>query len=446
MKPLYLGLLLSGLCSFYSQGMMAAEPINFSEALQLALDNDLDLQSAEFSYQSSLSTRNLSRSALLPQINASFYTRNTEEETSNSSNPAFIANGTTEFDTDGYSITLNQTIYNHANYKKLEQTDLTIAAATATYEAAQQDLIVRLAEAYFNVLGAQDNLKFAQAEKEAIGKQLEQAKKRFEVGLIAVTDVKESQASYDISVAQEIDANNTLSASLEALAVILGDYHPNLTPMQETIPLSTPQPAVIDEWTSSAKLNNLAYKAAKYSFQAADKQADADFSAHYPQLDLTAQRSFVDPEGSSFITAESTDTTLTLQLTVPIYSGGATSAKHKQSVALKEQARAEQNKALRQAIQQTRDAYLGVQSSIAQVNAFKQALASTQIAHEATQAGFEAGTRTAIDVLTALREVYRAERDYARARYTYVTSTLRLKQAAGTLTLEDGHNINQLLN
>lgn len=451
MKPVYLKIYF--LCSLLcfapinvAGASATADKIDFTQALELALQNDLDLQAAEFSFQSTLSTRNLSRASLLPQISATVSTSETEQETANSSLPNQVENKTIDFGTDGYNISLSQTIYNHSIYKQLEQTDLSIAAATATVEAARQNLVVRLAEAYFNVLGAQDNLKFAEAEKDAIGKQLEQAKKRFEVGLIAVTDVKESQASYDISVAQEIDARNTLSASLEALAVILGDYHPNLTPMKKKIPLSTPEPAIIDEWTDSARTNNLAYKAAKYNFQAAQKQVDADFSAHYPQLNLNADRTYRSPEDSNFVTADTTDTTISLQLTVPIYSGGATSAKHKQSVALKEKARAEQNKALRQAIQQTRDAYLGVQSSIAQAKALKQALASTQVAHEATQAGFEAGTRTAIDVLTALREVYRAERDYARARYTYVINTLRLKQAAGTLTMDDGRNINLLLN
>lgn len=420
-------------------------PLNFSQALELALINDQDLQSAEFFYQSTLSTREQSRAALLPQISATLYTQTTEQKTANSSNPTIIDNGTIDYDTDGYNINLTQSLYNHGIYKTLQQTDLGIAAATANVEAARQAMIVRLAEAYFNVLGAEDNLKFAIAEKEAISKQLDQAKRRFEVGLIAVTDVKESQASYDTAVAQEIDARNTLSATLESLTVILGEHHKKLSPMQKDIPLPGPEPADIVAWTDKAKLNNPAYKAAQYNFQAAQKKVAADHSEHYPYLDLNAQRSYSDPDGSTFVTSESTDTTIQLQLTIPIYSGGATSARHKQSVALKEQARSEKEKAMRQALQQTRDAYLGVSSSIAQVNAFKQALASTQIAHEATQAGFEAGTRTAIDVLTALREVYRAERDYARARYTYIINTLRLKQATGILSVEDGKKINQFL-
>lgn len=450
MKPL-LPLFALTSCLLFNSGAQAvlaednSTPLDFTQALKLALENDQDLLTVQQAYQGAVSGHDLSRSALLPQLSATVFTRRTEEETSNSSNPAIIANGTVDYDTDGYNLTLSQSIYNHANYKILQQTDLAVAAATAQLDAAQDDLIIRLADAYFNVLSAEDNLKFASAEKEAIGQQLERTRKRFEVGLVAVTDVKESQALYDTSVAQEIDAQNTLAATKEALAVILGQHVEQLVPMKEDIPLTYPDPANITEWSEQAKLNNPSYLAAQYNFQSAQKQADARFAGHYPTLDLNAQRSYTDPEGGSFVTTESTDTTLTLQLSIPIYSGGATDARYRQSVALKEQARAQQEKTLRQTLQQARDAYLGVSSSIAQVNALKQALASSQIAHEATRAGFEAGTRIAIDVLSALREVYRAERDYARARYTYVINTLRLKQAAGLLTLDDAYRIDQFL-
>jgi len=418
--------------------------INFSSALDMAITNDQDLQAAEFDYQSAMATRGQSKAALLPQLNLSVFTSTTDSETENSISSLFNPNGTTTTDINGYSLTLTQTIYNHNVYKTLEQTDMSIAAATATVEAARQDLIVRLATAYFNVLGAEDNLKFATAEKEAIGKQLEQSKKRFEVGLIAITDVKEAQASYDTSIALEIEAQNQLSAQLEALAVILGNYNQSIAPMVENIPLVIPEPANMQKWTENALDNNLALKAAKFQFKASQKQVAADQSKHYPYLDLNAENSYTSSEGGTF-PSDTTDTTISLQLTVPIYSGGLTSARHRQSVALKERARSVKEKAHRQTLQQTRDAYLGVTSTIAQVKAFKQALLSSQAAYEATQAGFEVGTRTAIDVLTTLREVYGAERDYARARYNYVINTLKLKQAAGTLTINDGKAINTFL-
>ena len=409
--------------------------LNFTQALELAILYDQDLQAAEFAYESSMAGRGISKAALLPQINLSGFTSTTDREALYDV-PAF-PDTTTTVDTTGYTLSLSQTLYNHGIYKRLQQTDMNIASSLAKVEAARQDLVVRLASAYFNVLGAQDNLKFASAEKISIGKQLEQSKKRFEVGLIAITDVKEAQASYDTSVAQEIDAENILAAQFEALAVILGTYTTNISAMHEDIPLLIPEPANMLKWTESAEQNNLALRAAQYDYKSAQKKVDADQSEHLPYLDLVAQHQFTDQNGGTF-GSERTDTSLTMQLTVPIYSGGATSSKHRQSVALKEQARSLKEKAKRQALQQTRDAYLGVTSTIAQV----QALISNQAAHEATQAGFEVGTRTAIDVLTTLRDVFRAERDYARARYNYVINTLRLKQAAGTLSFEDGKAIN----
>lgn len=436
----------TAVCLFFSTQVHTkdtiASTLNFSQALQLAVVHDQDLQAAEFAYQSSLASRGISKAALLPQLNLSAFSNHTEQETENSS---VFPNGTSSFESDGYSLSLSQTLYKHSLYKTLEQTDMSIAAALATLEAARQDLIVRLATAYFNALGAQDNLKFATAEKESISKQLEQSKKRFEVGLIAITDVKEAQASYDTSVAQEIDAFNILSAQFESLAVILGSFTTHITPMIDDIPLLIPEPADVTKWTDNALENNLNLITANYSYLASQKQVAADQSEHYPYLDLVAQHDYSSSDGGRFA-SDSTDTAITVQLTIPIYSGGSTRAKHKQSIALKEQSRSLKEKAKRQTLQQTRDAYLGVTSSIAQVKALKQALLSTQAAHEATQAGFEVGTRTAIDVLSTLREVYGAERDHARARYNYVINTLRLKQAAGILNVNDGQHINSFLN
>jgi len=420
------------------------EQLNFSAALDLAIIHDQDLQAAEFLYQSVLDIRDQSQSALLPQINLSVFSGRTEQDITNSSN-TIIINQSNSFNNDGLTLTLNQSIYNHKFYKQLQQTDDRIAAATATVESERQSLIVRLARAYFNVLGARDNLKFADAERDAIQRQLEQSKKRFEVGLIAITDVKETQASFDTAVSQAINAQNILSSQLEALGVILGVYDPRISPMIEDIPLTIPEPADMKQWTDSALKNNLSLKASEFNYQAAKSQMAIDKSGHYPFLNLNAQHRNSNTSGGRFGASDITDTSLTLQLTVPIYTGGFTSAKLRQSTSLKEQARAIKERTRRQTLQQTRDAYLGVTSTIAQVKALKQALLSTQVAHEATQAGFEVGTRTAIDVLSTLREVFRAERDYARARYNYVINTLSLKQASGTLTIDDGKRINNFL-
>lgn len=417
--------------------------IDFLQALDKAEQSDPDILAAEFQYQATLESRPQSRSALLPQLNLSVFKTDSSQDISNSVSFT-VPDGSYDSDTDGFRLTLQQSIYNHSYYAQLHKADSIIASATADINAARQALILRVAEAYFNALGAEDNLKFARAEKEAIGQQLEQTQKRFEVGLIAITDVKESQAQYDISVAQAISAENLLATSLEVLRSIINLMPENIAPVVNDLPLQTPDPADINQWVDTAISNNLALKSAQYNFEAAQKQVSIDRSGHYPSLDLSAEYS--DTSNDSDISGRDTeDTSLTLQLNIPIYSGGSTSANTRQSIALKEQARALRDKAHRTAVQLSRESYLGVTTSIAEVNAFKQALISTQTAYEATQAGFEVGTRTAVEVLAALREQYRAERDYARARYTYILNMLRLKQAAGTLNRDDAIQVNQWL-
>jgi len=306
-------------------------------------------------------------------------------------------------------------------------------------------LILRVAEAYYNVLAAQDNLAFAQAEKKAIGEQLEQTRRRFDVGLIAITDVKESQAQYDLSVAQEIQAENQLSTSTETLRTIIGQMPDSLNALQEDIPLLIPDPADIDQWVETARENNLNLKTARYAFDIARKQVDINRAGHYPSLSLSVSHDDTTQDIENTPSIDRKDTTVSLNLSVPIYSGGLTSARTRAAISEQERSRALRERALRDTIKVTRDSYLGVTTSIAQVKALKQALISTQTAYEATQAGFEVGTRTAVEVLSVLREQYRAERDYAQARYDYLLNILRLKQAAGTLTPNDVVQINQWL-
>ncbi|MCK5334630.1 MAG: TolC family outer membrane protein, partial [Gammaproteobacteria bacterium] len=266
----------------------------------------------------------------------------------------------------------------------------------------------------------------------------------FDVGLIAITDVKESQAKYDVSVAQQIDAKNKLAISFESLRSLVGEMPVSLKPLSVDMALIIPQPANMEKWVDSGKKNNLSLQAARLSYDVARKQIDIDKADHYPSLGLSVNHDYSSPDGGRF-SSDSKDTTVSLKLTIPIYSGGLTSAKTRQAVLLAEQARALRDKAYRQAVQQIRESYLGVTTSIAQVKAFKQSLISTQAAHEATQAGFEVGTRIAVDVLASLREQFRAERDYAKARYTYVLNLLKLKSAAGILSRQDVVQVNRWL-
>jgi outer membrane protein len=423
-----------------------ATALDFLQVLEKAETSDPDILAAEFNYQKVEATHAQSLSALLPNINLSVFEIQNYQEISNSSDTIFYPNTSSEYDNSGYTLSLTQSIYNHSLYQKLKQTDLNIAGETANINAARQSLILRVAETYYNILGAQDNLKFTEAEKNAIGQQLKQTKHRFDVGLIDTTDVKESQAKYDIAVAQEISARNLLANTFAAMRSIIGEKIKVISPLTKNIPLLPPEPADIEQWVGTALKNNLALRAAKFTLDAMQKQVSIDRAGHYPSLDLNIQHinSSIEGDGRAF-TSQSRDNTgasIRLQLTVPIYSGGFTNAKVKQSIAAKEQARALHDKVRRQTEQQCRDSYRGVTTAIAEVKAFKQALVSTQTAYEATQAGFKVGTRTAVEVLAALREQYRSERDYARARYQYILNLLRLKQAAGILTKNDVVKVN----
>jgi len=429
--------------SFLGLGIFLASQntfaVDFLQAYELAKKNDPEILAASFEYQAALSTRSQTQSALLPNLTLDVFAQQVDQENNSLSNPV------SDYDSRGYTVSLTQSIYNHDLYLKLEQTDINIASAVANFDAQKQALIVRVAEAYYSVLAAGDNLEFAKAEKNAIAQQLNQTKSRFDVGLIAITDVKESQAQYDLSIASEIQAENLLSSNRETLRSIIGELPESLNVLAKKIPLIIPEPANINQWVETAKKNNLSLKSAQYSFDIANKQISIERSGHYPSLNLSLKYDDVNQEPENSASVDSEDTTISLNLSIPIYSGGLTSAKTKEAVFQKERSNALRDKALRDTIKLSRDSYLGVTTAIAQVNAFKQALISTQSAYEATQAGFDVGTRTSVEVLSVLREQYRAERDYAKARYDYILNILRLKQAAGILSIQDVVQVNQWL-
>lgn len=419
--------------------------IDLLTSLKQAQQYDAELQAARYQLQSIIESRPQAKSALLPQINFDIFYTKSEQEIQNSSRPELIPNASFNVNTDGYKLSLNQSIYKRDLYLKLEQADLNIAKANVDFETQKQALFLRISQAYFDVLAAQDNIKFNRSEKNAIEQQLKQAQQRFNAGLNAITDVKEAQARFDIAVANEISAQNQFAIALETLQTQTGEIKTSLKALNHDIPLLNPEPDDMGKWVLTASTNNPALKAAQYALQAAQKEIDISRSGHYPSLGLSAQRSFSSPDNSSFVVRDSVDTSITLNLNVPVYSGGNTSAKKRQAIANKNKQQALLNNISRQTTQQCRNRFLGIRSSIARVRALQRALESTQIAYQATQTGFDAGIRTSVEVLTALREQYRAERDYAQARYDYIMQLLGLKQAAGILHLSDIEQINQWL-
>ena len=410
----------------------------------LAQRNDAVIRAATADYQASQQVPSQSRAALLPQLSGDV--RSSQTETTNRTING-VANPDEDTESNSWSLNLRQTLYDHASWQRLWSANATAAAAEAQYRAAEQDLILRVAETYFNVLAAEDNLEFAEAERKAVGQQLEQAKQRFDVGLIAITDVKESQAQYDQAVASEIQAQNTLSAAREALWTLTNHTLAKLERVSDKLPLVTPDPQDKQQWVDKALNENLSLLAAKNTLDAADHNVDAQRAGHYPTLSLTASVGSGDNEvlvPSAFQT-EGDSETIGVELSIPIYSGGGVSARTREAVYRRDSARETHEGTRRQVIQQTRNAYQNVVADISRVKALQQALISSQAAYEATEAGFEVGTRNSVEVLLSLRNTFAARRDYAQTRYDYLLDTLRLKQSTGSLSIEDLRAINRWL-
>ena len=452
---------------------------NLLEVYNLAKDNDPTFLASDAGRMATNERVNQSMSSLLPQINArAYYSDSTGESTRSSAgtftpdNPPGPAQdigslpSTSESDTtsDGFSISIEQEIYSHSSWLNLRQAEKRALQSNVNHEGQKHSLIIRVAETYFNVLGAMDNVEFAKAELEAVSKELAQTKQRFEVGLIAMTDVHEAQSRHDRAVANEISAQNGLDNAHEALQQITGQYHYEVMQLKEEIPLRNPEPTNIKSWVKEAETNNVSIKASRIGLDIAKKSIDISSAGHYPTISLSASYSDDSREtttpnsrytdtltGISGIVSDNvsnfngTDSSISINLNIPIYSGGNTNSRVKEAQNLYQQAAHTLEADRRLAVSQTRSSYLGVVAAVSSVNALNQAVISSQSALEATQAGFEVGTRTIVDVLLQTQQLFSAKRDHARARYDYILNTLRLKEAAGILTEKDLQQVNGML-
>jgi outer membrane protein len=346
----------------------------------------------------------------------------------------------------GYTLSLIQPVYRRENFVQNRQADIAISGAAAQYQLVEQDLIVRVADAYFGVLGAEDDLRFAEAEREAISKQLEEAQQRFDVGLATITDVTEAQAAFDIANAAVIAAENALANSREQLRETTGRYPDELSPLIKDTPLVRPEPENIEQWSDTALVTNPALQVVGRDVDFARENIELQRSGHYPSLDIVAQKNYSSQSDSNLSGGSQTHQELVgLQFNLPIYAGGAVSSRTREAGFRLDEVMQTEEQQRRAVMRQTREAYNSVLSGISQVQALEQAVRSNEKALEATQAGFEVGTRTTVDVLNARRELFSARRDYAQARYLYIVNTLRLKQAAGIVTVDDLQQINMWL-
>lgn len=427
-----------------------AHSADLVEVYRLALSSDPLFQQVAANKRAVLEERPQALANLLPQVNLSAdISGNSSERTGSSAfgiggNRDLVDLSTSNSDANGYSLNLFQPVFHGDRYFRLKQADNSIKQADAELSAAQIDLALRVSVTYFNVLAAVDSLSFAEAEKRSLSRQLEQAKQRFEVGLTAVTDVQEAQAGYDRAVADEIRAINEIDNTREALREITGEYLLELDGLTESMPMVTPDPADIDSWSNTAISSNLNVIAALHAVDIARDEIKVQQSGHLPTVDLTARRSFNKSDTSG--PSENTSNSIGLELYLPLYSGGAVSSRTRATRERLEQQLEILEQIRRQVHRQSRESYLGVMSGISQIKALQQAVLSSEVALDATRAGFEVGTRTAVDVVLSERATFQARRDLSRARYDYIINSLNLKKAAGILSIDDLEQINQWLN
>lgn len=354
------------------------------------------------------------------------------------------------YNSNGWSLTLSQPLFRWQNWMNYQQAGLQVAQAETQYGQARQDLAVRVAQAYFDVLLAQDTLAAAQAQKSAISEQLASAKRNFEVGTATITDTNEAQARYDLTRAQEIAAQNDLATKRSALQTLIGKDPGALKNLKPGVLIGPPQPAEIDKWAAAAEKDSLSVQFSEAGLEIAGREVEKQRAGHYPTLDLVASRGRSSQSGALVLGAprvgsDTDSTTIGLQLALPLYSGGLTASREREAVALREKARADLDNARRQAALSARQAYLGVTSGLAQVQALEQGLVSSESALASNKLGYEVGVRINIDVLNAQQQVYSTERDLAKARLDTLAAQLRLKAAVGTLGEEDLAAINALL-
>lgn len=422
-----------------------------------ALENDHQLKADAAAYRAGLESRIIGRSALLPQINATATYSDAEQTTIGRAAGTSGIPDVYDVDSENevYSVTLTQPLFNMAAWFGYKQGITLSEQAEAQFSADQQDLIIRVSEAYFNVLRAIDNMKTAQAEEKALSHQLEQTKQRFDVGLTAITDVHEAQAAYDTATATVLQAQGNLGIAFEALEVLTGSPEDTVAPLVDNFPVVRPQPMNRSEWVDFALQNNFNLKVAQLNATAFGNNARAKASGHLPTI--TASYSYTDRDdtnteltwpGNSINGDSRIDdrSVVAVQLNVPIFSGMRVSGERRQAYAQSMQADEIYNKTQRDIIQATRSLHLSVATNVAQVNARQQAITSSRSALEATQAGYEVGTRNLVDVLIAQQNLYQAQRNYDDSRYGYIIDMLRLKQVAGNLTPEDIQRLNQWLN
>ena len=463
-------------------GWNAAQAADLLAVYQRALQNDPQLREAEATRLAALEAKPQAISALLPQLTGNGQvSRERDNATQNTTQavtvppctpgtpsgvpcsppgtPAtifesFPFSGKVDTNIHRYTVDLKQNLFRWENWEALKRADSQVVQAEADYQAAQQDLMERVAQRYFDVLGAQDDLQAQQMALLSVSRQLDQAEARYQIGLIAVTDVEEARASHDSTAAAVIAAKRVLASTQELLREIIGDPFDSLARPVEPFETANPEPVSEDRWVEMALQQNLSLVSSRLAADIARENASIARGGHFPSLDLVGSAGKLtntgidtfdsgNPAGGTNLNQR--QRSIGLQLTFPIYSGGLVSSQVRQAVYQHRAAKERLERVARQTEHDARDAYLGVLSEISRVKALHRAVESNLVALRATESGYEAGTRTAVDVLQSRQQWVQAQTDYAHSRYDYMLNVIKLQQAAGTLSEHSLQRINTLL-
>jgi outer membrane protein len=425
----------------------AAAPLCAADLMQVyrdAQDNDPNYAAAQASLDAGREKMPQGRAGLLPSLTLSGNTVWNDNDVSVRTNPAL--SGNPRFNSNGYQLSLSQPLFRWQNWVGYNQSKIQVAQAEANFALARQDLILRVAQAYFDVIYTTENLKAVRANKAAIGQQLESAKKNFEVGTATITDSHEAQARFDLAQAQEIAAESDLEVKERTLQAIIGKEPSPLAPPRKDAVLSPPQPNDMKEWVAAAEKDSITVQVQQANADIAAREIDKQRAGHYPTIDLVANAGSAKSFGSTSIGLLDTDyQNVGIQINIPIFLGGQVASKQREATANSSAAQSNLEAARRNAALFARQYYLGVVNGLAQVRALKAALVSSQSSLDSNKLGYEVGVRINIDVLNAENQVYVTRRDLAKATLDTLMAQLKLKAAVGSLSEDDVAQINALL-
>jgi len=437
--------LLPLLLALGAMGSFAAQAQSLVDLYSAAQSYDATYQSARLQFDASAAKAEQARALLLPTVGLSVTTTQTNQDTLS---PAIAASNYT-YGTDNATVGLSQPLYRPANRASYEQGKKQIDLAQAQLQSAEQDLIIRVSQAYFDVLAASDSLAFVKSQKTAVAEQLASAKRNFEVGTSTITDSREAQARYDLVIAQELAAENDLRVKSLALDQLVGKQNAAPTPLKSPVALANLQPADANQWVQQSEASHPGIKQLQVALDVAQLETQKAQAGHKPTLDLTGSYTAINYRNGNpslaNVDSRANVASVGLSLNVPLFAGFAVQNRVKETVALEDKARSDLEATKRAVAQGIRTAFFGVQSGQAQVMALQAAEASSQSALEANQLGYQVGVRINIDVLNAQSQLYDTKAKLAKARYDVLLGELKLRQAAGTLKAEDLQPINSQL-